>query len=110
MRLMSSDGHAIIPAEVGRNDLCSNPQLPDVRPQTANAGGLAVSGGRMSSLFGGTGRPSAKESDRRRCEFLRLVSEGVDFDQAAVLARISDRRALRILSHPDVRPLLTKAA
>jgi hypothetical protein len=63
-----------------------------------------------TSAFGGTGRPSPEESDRRRREFLRLVAAGVDFDEAAKLSRIKPLRALAILSHPDVRPLLARAA
>lgn len=94
-----------------RNDLCSNSPLADVRLQTAELGGLAVLGDDMQSIFGGAGRPTADESDRRRVEFLRLVlDEGKDFDEAAALARISHKRALRILSHPMVRPLLARAA
>lgn len=62
------------------------------------------------SVFGGKGRPSPAESDRRRREFLRLVAEGAPFDEAARTARIQPLRALAILSHPDVRPLLGRAA
>jgi len=57
-----------------------------------------------------TGRPRAAESERRRREFLRLVAAGADFDAAAREARIKPARALKLLSHPDVRQLLTKAA
>lgn len=63
-----------------------------------------------SSLLGGKGRPSPEESDRRRREFLRLVAEGKPLDEAARTARIQPLRALAILSHPDVRPLIAKAA
>jgi len=62
------------------------------------------------TVMADTGRPRAAESERRRCEFLRLVSAGSDFDAAARAARIKPERALKLLSHPDVRPLLTKAA
>jgi hypothetical protein len=63
-----------------------------------------------TTIFGGTGRPSPAESDRRRREFLRLVAEGVPFDEAAKQSRIKPLRALAILSHPDVRHLLVRAA
>lgn len=64
----------------------------------------------MASIFGGIGRPSKDESERRRVEFLRLVAAGIDFDVAARDAQIKPERALKLLSHPDVRPLLAKAA
>jgi hypothetical protein len=60
----------------------------------------------VASVFGGAGRPSTEESDRRRREFLRLIVEGVPGDEAARRARIKPERALAILTHPDVRPLL----
>jgi hypothetical protein len=63
-----------------------------------------------TSVFGGMGRPSSAESDRRRREFLRLVVDGVPGDEAARIARIKPERALAILTHPDVRPLLGLAA
>ena len=56
------------------------------------------------------GRPRAAESDQRRRDFICLVAAGVDFAEAAKQARIKPLRALAILSHPDVRPLLAKAA
>ena len=59
-----------------------------------------------ASVFGGTGRPTAAESALRRREFIRLVASGVPFDKAAEEARVHPRRALAILSHPNVRPLL----
>lgn len=64
----------------------------------------------MASIFGGTGRPSKDESERRRVEFFRLVAAGVDFDVAARDAQIKPERALKLLSHPDVRPLIARAA
>lgn len=57
-----------------------------------------------------TGRPRAAESEQRRRDFIRLVAAGVDFDQAAKQSKIKPLRALAILSHPDVRPLLAQAA
>lgn len=56
------------------------------------------------------GRPRAADSDARRLEFLRLVVSGVPGDEAARTARIKPERALAILTHPDVRPLLAQAA
>lgn len=58
------------------------------------------------SAFGGKGRPSPEESERRRIEFVHLIAAGEPFDVAAEKARIAPKRALRLLSHPDVRPLL----
>lgn len=58
----------------------------------------------------GHGRPNRHESDRRRREFLRLVANGIPFDEAASLARVKPERALKLLSHPDVRALLSEAA
>lgn len=58
------------------------------------------------SAFGGKGRPSTVESERRRVEFLRLIAAGKPFDVAARDSKIGPLRALSILSHPDVRPLL----
>jgi len=63
----------------------------------------------MPSVFGGHGRPSPEESERRRLEFLRLIDAGLDFDEAARRAKISPWRALSIVNLL-VRPLLTKAA
>lgn len=62
-----------------------------------------------ASVFGGKGRPSPEESERRRLEFLRLIDAGVPFDDAARQARISPWRALGIVEYL-VRPLLVKAA
>jgi hypothetical protein len=56
------------------------------------------------------GRPRAADSDARRREFLRLIVAGVPGDEAARQARIKPTRALAILTHPDVRPLLARAA
>lgn len=56
------------------------------------------------------GRPRAAESAARRREFLRLVVAGVPGDEAARKARIKPERALAILTHPDIRPLLAAAA
>ena len=60
--------------------------------------------------FTGPGRPDAQESARRRRKFIRLIVEGEDFAEAARAARIKPERALKLLSHPDVRALLAKAA
>lgn len=109
------------------NDLSRQQRVAALRPEAAPAGGLHVSGGELDddearggastgvrasgaptpvSVFGGTGRPSKDESDRRRCEFLRLIKEGIAGDEAARSAQIDPYRALAILTHPDVRPLL----
>lgn len=64
----------------------------------------------MPSMFGGVGRPSVEEAARRRREFLRLVVEGLPFDEAAKRAQVKPERALRILSHPDVRELVARRA
>lgn len=57
------------------------------------------------------GRPRAAESNARRREFIRLIVMGVDFDVAARDAQIKPERALKLLSHPDIRPLIvTRAA
>lgn len=61
-------------------------------------------------MAGNHGRPRAADSDARRREFLRLVVAGVPGDEAARQARIKPERALAILTHPDVRPLLSQAA
>jgi hypothetical protein len=58
------------------------------------------------SAFGGRGRPSKRELERQRRDFLQFVAAGTPFDEAARLARIKPERALAILTHPDVRPLL----
>lgn len=63
----------------------------------------------MSKGFGGVGRPSKVQLEQQRREFLRLVAEGVDFDEAATRSQIKPIRALAILSHPEVRPLLRAA-
>lgn len=55
------------------------------------------------------GRPRDAESKARRDEFLRLVFDGVELDEAARRARVKPERALAILS-PIVRPLLARAA
>jgi hypothetical protein len=106
---MSSDAFGIVAPEVG-NDLCSNPPLAVVRPESATSGGLAVSGGDMPSAFGGTGRPSTDESDRRRVEFVRLVVAGAPLDEAACEARINLKRALKILSEPEMRQIVAQVA
>lgn len=64
----------------------------------------------MASKFGGIGRPSHADLEHQRLEFLRLVAAGAPFDEAARQSGIKPLRALEILSHPDVRPLLAEAA
>lgn len=62
---------------------------------------------RMSmTVIGGTGRPTADESDRRRLEFVRRVAAGADFDDAAVSAKIKPLRALKLLSTPELRAII----
>jgi len=107
---MPSDPSGYLRRDEARKDLRHHTDIGEVRPQVAIAGDLRVSGGRMASAFGGVGRPSIAESARRRREFLRLVVEGVPGDEAARRARIKPERALAILTHPDVRPLLAAAA
>jgi hypothetical protein len=104
-----SDAYGIVAPEVG-NDLCSNRPLPVVRPETAEPGGLSVSGGDMASVFGGTGRPSSEESERRRREFVRLVIAGTPFAEAARASRIKPLRALSILDAPEMRQIIGQAA
>lgn len=58
---------------------------------------------------GAVGRPREAESRARRDEFLRLVFDGVDCDEAARRARVKPERALAILT-PIVRPLIARAA
>lgn len=52
------------------------------------------------------GRPDAGETKRRTQEFIRLVLAGEAFDVAAKQARVKDKRALHILSQPEMRQLL----
>jgi hypothetical protein len=97
----------------GEEVLSSPTQLGDLRPHAGNAASLVSLGASMDeriSAFGGKGRPTPEESERRRQEFIRLVAAGKPFDEAARDSRIQPMRALAILSHPDVRPLLARAA
>jgi DNA-binding MarR family transcriptional regulator len=59
-----------------------------------------------ASVWGGTGRPSPAESDRRRKEFVRLIVSGADFAAAAREARIQPMRALAVLSEREMRQLI----
>lgn len=96
----------------GQEVLSSREPLGVVRPQTGGdeLGHTEGSMEARASVFGGKGRPSPEESERRRVEFVRLIAAGEDFDVAAERARIAPKRALKLLSHPDVRPLLSQAA
>ena len=49
------------------------------------------------SIFGGTGRPTKSESERRRREFVRLLANGKSFADAALEAKVKPDRALQIL-------------
>jgi hypothetical protein len=56
------------------------------------------------------GRPRAADSKQRRKEFVRLIASGEDFDKAALDARIGPVRALAILSEPEIRQIIARAA
>jgi hypothetical protein len=62
------------------------------------------------SPFGGTGRPKAAESERRRVEFVRLVAAGTPLVEAARIARIKPERALALLDTPEMRRLIALVA
>lgn len=50
----------------------------------------------------GVGRPRGSDSQARYQEFLRLIAAGERLPEAARRARMSDRRALRLLDDRDV--------
>lgn len=58
----------------------------------------------------GPGRPRGAESDARRREFVRLIASGAEFHQAAREARVQPFRALAILSEPEIRQIIGRAA
>lgn len=92
---MSSDACA----NLGSSEkyLSRDEPLDTARPETAKHGGLAVSGGVVTSVFGGIGRPTSAESDARRRVFEKLIDLGVRYDDAAESASITPKRALAIL-------------
>jgi hypothetical protein len=49
------------------------------------------------------GRPERKESDRRRREFLRVLSTTGSFDQAIRASRMSTKRLPQLLDSPAFR-------
>jgi hypothetical protein len=61
------------------------------------------------SPFGGVGRPTLEESERRRVEFVRLIASGVPLVEAVTTSRIQPLRALSVLDAPEMRELLLHA-
>jgi hypothetical protein len=57
-------------------------------------------------MLGGVGRPSFAESERRRREFVRLVTAGTSFADAAAQAKIKPERALKLLDTPELRQII----
>lgn len=105
-----SDAFATLTIEV-ESDLCSNRALAVVRPETGLSAGRVVSGGAMSTPFGGIGRPSTEEQELRRLEFLRLVVvERRPWSDAARESKINPYRALDILESDEMRVVLAAAA
>lgn len=62
------------------------------------------------SKFGGIGRPTNEEADRRRHEFARLIASGATLSEAQRGARISLQRALDLLDPPEMRQLAARSA
>lgn len=58
------------------------------------------------SVWGGTGRPSRDESERRTARFLCAVADGKDAVEAAKAAHLSPWKALRIVTESDFRDVV----
>lgn len=107
---MTSDGSGIVAPEVS-NDLCTNLSLAVVRPKPPIEAASSCSEVTVvaESKFGGIGRPSADESERRRREFVRLIASGASLGEAQRGARVSLQRALDLLDPPEMRQLAARA-
>jgi hypothetical protein len=76
------------------------PLFGQARPQPDNAGSCVSGGTPVPTAETRQGRPRAAESDARRKHFLRLVSEGTPWHQAADEARVKPESVLRMLNDP----------
>jgi hypothetical protein len=109
--VVTSDHSGNVAVEVS-NDLCTNPSLAVVRPEPPIEAASSCSEADVSvveSKFGGIGRPSAGESERRRMEFVRLIASGASLGEAQRGARVSLQRALDLLDPPEMRKLAARA-
>jgi len=109
---MTSGALGKIALEGSEMTLCSNPPLGVVRPEPLiEAASLRPEVVAVSeSKFGGVGRPTNQEADRRRHEFARLIASGATLGEAQRGARISLQRALDLLDPPEMRQLAARAA
>lgn len=64
----------------------------------------------VSTPFGGHGRPSNEEQQRRESEFTRLLVAGADLDEAARVSNLHPMRALKLLSAREMRQLAAECA
>jgi hypothetical protein len=106
-----SDRSGIVALAGSENDLCSKLPLAVVRPEppieaaSSCSEVVAVS----ESKFGGVGRPTSDESERRRMEFVRLIASGASLGEAQRGARVSLQRAIDLLDPPEMRKLAARA-
>lgn len=77
--------------------------VTELRSEAALRGGFVVSGGPVSSMFGGTGRPTRAEARARRRELLRLLADGHSLHEAAAAARVKPTTVLRLMSEREFR-------
>lgn len=90
--------------------LCSKTALAVVRPEPPiEAAFVSQEVAVATSMFGGTGRPSREESERRRREFIRLVAQGSSLADAVKTSGIQPKRAIALLDEPEMRQLLAAA-
>lgn len=99
---MSSDGPPTVRVTVPEGAVCSNSPLADVRPRKDED--------TVSTPFGGHGRPSNEEQERRETEFKRLLVTGAALDEAARRSQLHPMRALRLLSPREMRQLAAECA